>query len=220
MTSKKNKEDGVALVEIAVSLPVVLALIFIGIWVSVTWTSKTSLDEAIGEGLRLGMTRGELRNASINLPLEVMLASEDKRDPGMQFPGYYDAMSNEIFGRSFLALPESYRYALAYTSWLAKERMGSGVRYPCDPEGSGDENGPRCMECRFLNPDTLESEPYVSAADPTNYLDPPARLAIQCNYQPSILLVSAIVNLLAKSPVNTPKILIKQKKSIDWTSTS
>ena len=204
---KINNKRGATLIELAFSLPLFLAFIFIAIFFGLVWNAKTSLDSAVTNGVRLAFTRGDRNlvgralipdiesysaSGSMNPRLTALLSTPSEAPFA---DAYYKSMAINIFGRSFEALPPRYIYAMVYTMQSLTAGIGEGMmRFPCDPSlPTAISQG--CLQCRFIHP----SSRTTSAGAPQ--MGQPgfdwSYLGLACRYRLSNAVVGPIQGILS-----------------------
>lgn len=227
-------ERGATLVELALSIPLLIAGIFIFIWIGTVWNARSALTYALGNATRLAITRGNqdvVGGALIsdiqswvdgNSPspgLERLLSSPSEVGTYQAF--YNSSATNPVFGLNLDQMPAVYAYTLAYINETMRKSVGQGVRFPCDADAPPDV-GEGCLSCTFLNP----VQPKLNASDPlvtwSSGSPPVDRIMVECKYQPSILVLTPIVRLLSivtGGSGSIPKIVITRRKFISAAST-
>jgi len=215
-----DNQSGAYLVELALALPIFLAVVFILIWVGLALNARSSIISSVNSGVRLAMTRGDLAlmgdepilaeinswdGSAANLP--TLLYSPDINSQVAL--DQYDDWTALVFPDDIIEdLPNRYLYALAYIYEGVKLGVGPGmVRYPCDPNGDDGEDGPGCLMCRFLNggDDTgLEVGLHISCQDGGPCEPPENQFGIECEYSSPrtiIQLVNAIIGGAGADPI-------------------
>lgn len=213
------KERGVTFVEVALTLPIFLAFILFFTWMGMVWGARSSLTSAMGNGVRLAVTRGneelmgkqvypEIQNRDVS-HLEKLLVSPDLREAGAL--SYYD---EKLFGfpvTDDVNVPPEYLYALAYTLQAMSQSEGGQVRYPCDPNGNGADSGAGCVSCGFI-----DTAPFGKAL-PTDANEAGKIFAMQCDFQPPLSLLSPAIKMLGAiiGSQNVPRIIVRRTKFVD-----
>ena len=146
---------GVTAIEVLVGIPIFLVVILYLLWIPVTNNAAASLSAAVGNGLRLGITRGNLEMMGVDPRLTqgsgrgVIPAIEQFQASG-NFSGVkdffaspdlaphaqaiYDYWSQRVFSRPFHQLPLEYLFTIAYINIAMKRSHGKGLRFPCLPQ--------------------------------------------------------------------------------------
>lgn len=219
-----DSEGGVA-VESALVLPIFILGVFFFLWIGVTLNDKAALSSAVTRAVRLAATRGSLagaRNqdihqiadiedwissggATLSTRLqELLVHGVDTQDA---FDKFYSAsnQTTDVFQRPLYQLPASYTYALVYFNEAIKQSIGSSVRFPCDPndtDGTDPQHGYGCVECKFLNPSTLDYT-FWNSRGPNNggsilRNDVPAyQVAMDCKFRQASFLIGPLSRLLS-----------------------
>lgn len=209
----RARRGGVTLIETAIGLPLFLAAVLIVVWLALTYNAESALSSAVGNAVRLAVTRGnrilmgfdpQSAEGLID-PLEAfhlsgvwtpevkrLLASGDRQDDAA---AVYDAWAAEVFGVGLNQLPPQYLYALAYTNQYMRAGVGAGVRFPCDPGLEPPRGGAGCMACRFINPDYSRAR-GIGLYSPYDGAAPIDRFGMVCEYAPDLVLVRPILELL------------------------
>jgi len=234
-SSMGRSERGAIFVELAFALPLTLGLIFGVVWLSQLSHADTTLTAAVGNSLRLGITRGDYEELGAdvvsvvqsyivdgNAPdprLNELLVSSDLRESS-SFESFEELYNDpelgifEVFSEhgdySIRNISPQYMYALIYINAHMKNSLGSQVRYPCDPEG---EDGAGCLLCRFRNPDfpQLEPEDANFFYDVAGWDDFPRRISIDCRYRPDNIVssvVASMLGMLSASGTSEPGMLV------------
>lgn len=197
---------GATMIELAITLPIFMGLIFLFIFMAFMWNAKTTLDSAVSNGVRLAFTRGDVglvghelirdienysASGTMSKRLTGMLSSKAE---GPYADVYYKSMSLEIFGRSFERLPQRYIYAMVYTMRGLTAGMGGALmRFPCDTRPTT-RASQGCVMCRFINPSTKTDRrgaPQMgSPGFDWNYL------GLKCSYRPAGIIVNPIQGIM------------------------
>jgi len=196
-----EESKGAVLIELALALPIFLAVIFGIIWVSQLYQAQTALTAAVGNSMRLGVTRGNELEIGVDIieavqTYEESVLSQLLISPNMPNAELFDYGNLEVFnvfnGISTLnqlsaEYPE-FVYALIYIKASMRNSLGNSVRYPCDP---ADSDGAGCLLCTFKNPHGPPDEPYL----------PPGlsarEMAIECRFRPGGGLTNVVYTLLS-----------------------
>ncbi len=198
----KKNEIGSVMVEVAIFLPLLLALLFFILFITTTINARTSLSQAVTSS-RLALTRGQTERIGSEVlsdiqdwhfgavpsgRLTALLAS-----PGLEgeVPSYYDDVADDTFLiDDHVDLPAHYTYALVYAHQSMKQSLGSSVRYPCNPN---DADGAGCLACKNIDP-----FPYLDSS--AGMIGSPTYsrqfVGVECEYRPSNTLLNPFLSLL------------------------
>jgi len=225
---RRRQTAGATMLETALILPLVLVIAFGLMYLSSAFNAKLSLKWAVGQAVRLAITRGDIRRVGMRIipslsdftglyaprihsftfseatdQAKTLLSYQVPYNDAIQF---YDTRLFEPFQRDAHFdgnLNNSYPtflYAIAYANETMRQSLGMSVKYPCDPDGSGPNDGPGCFMCQFLNPDTMDLTGYVSVADVVGraqIIGPPIyKIALRCSYRPMSPFLQPISGLL------------------------
>lgn len=215
MRGQDRRSSGAILAEVAVTMPLFLALIFFLIWIAVTANARQSLTSAVENAVRLGGTRGKAEvfqavegdryvgaipgidawhaGQGASARVKELLLSSDREDMAL-----YNSPVKKIYGggSAFEDLPAHYSYAVVYANEAMRLSVGEELRYPCIPDETDDlTEGQGCLFCYPVNPITLDSSPYSGAEDAQ--LLTYRTVAIRCDYSPSSMIMGMIQRLLA-----------------------
>jgi len=237
LTSNQN-QSGAALIELAIVLPLFLGLLFGVLWVSQLYHAQSTLTTAVGNALRLGITRGNheeigddvisdiqgyvLEAQSASPRLKSFLISGDFGSDSLE--DLYGNLNPEILDllegiSSLQNVSPQYLYAMVYIKLAMKNSLGPAVRFPCNPDpGPGEtDDGAGCLLCVYKNPDT----PHLDIPYPVNEpMDFPNRIAIECRYQPGGVLSRVVHNLIGLASRATggkpPRIIMNRSKASEY----
>ena len=205
-------ERGAALVELALTLPIFLAGLLFFIWLGISFNATNSLKSAVPRAIRLAATRGPDDLLGTRIIGDVHAWRADQNDEGrmptlLSLPSEhwgtalkrYDESVAAVFGSSWTLrdLPPEYTYALIYVNEAMRQSVGATLRFPCDADDPVDGAG--CLECEFLNPDSLKpASQMLKDGDSPYDIDPPRRsIGLECRYQPQTAVVTPLVRLLS-----------------------
>lgn len=180
MKESNRPESGAIIVEVTIAIGVMLAVIFMLLWIAVNFNNASSLTVAVANATRLGATRGNLHymgydvnNVSFDRGIIAELDAYQKTgtasqrvqnllssaDIGWQdAEEAYDLWTDEVYEREFHELPLQLLYVIAYVNESMMMSVGESIRYPCDPlnEEPVDPDtalqGRGCLMCRFIDP--------------------------------------------------------------------
>lgn len=178
-TMSTQTEKGVTVLEIAISIPLFLAIIFFVIWIAVTTHARNSLHASVANAVRMAYTRGDAQRVGKN-PGNLLSKVQGSMTGGFSTPhhdivpmlrkgvegpvfspeGWYRKSWTDAFGTvvdyyGFLVLPPKYIMAVMYAHEGLGQRTGGKLKYPCDPRGDGPNDGPGCLQCANINPMSL-----------------------------------------------------------------
>lgn len=216
-TPRFSADRGVSFVEIAIGLPVFLLFVFFLLWFAMTYQVRTALFASLAAGQRLGITHADVGprltgDSSVGAPGSVIgtigaidtwrlsgsaLGTEVQNffSFGVSNPNWMQVYNYDISaiwpGYTLQSAPPEYAYSLAYIYEGIRMRLGSAVKYPCNPVGSAPDDGPGCLQCRFLNP--------LNYTHDTRFPGPMPRLQIatECRYLPLNFIVTPVYRLLS-----------------------
>lgn len=205
-------ERGVAFVELAMTLPIFLMGILFFTWLGISFNATNSLKSAVSRAIRLAATRGPDDLLGAEVISDVHNWRKDEDDVGrmpvlLSSPAkhwgdaltHYDAAVAAVFGSSWTLrdLPPEYTYALVYVNEAMRQSVGATLRFPCD--ANDPVNGAGCLNCEFLNPDTLKSASQVLKDGDSAYdIDPPRRsIGLECSYQPQTVVLTPLLRLIS-----------------------
>lgn len=186
-------EKGATLVELAIVLPVILAIILFTLWAGVMYNAKSALASGMQNAVRLGLTRGnQALGANVLTQLNVYNGGPVPTDllatSGLESiaPVHYATEAQDTFGANafngFGALyPKPYLYSLAYTHAALRESISDSLRYPC--------NQPGCVRCHNVN-NYLHSTPALWPNINRSFV------AVECEYFPDNTLFAPLQGLL------------------------
>ena len=161
------------MVEAAILLPLFLFGVFFLLWIAVSVNARNGLTSAVENGVRLSLTRGQVElvgSRAGSLLSAVSAATSGGFTPGGQVAtllhrgkalspwgggGWYMQEWRKTFGNSVNAseIPPHYVMALAQTYEALVHSIGvAGLSFPCDPRGTGPNDGPGCARCTNLHP--------------------------------------------------------------------
>jgi|GEM_PF-3070536 len=222
---KKNTEKGAVFIEILLGLPVMLALIFIFIGFGSLINAREALSSAVGNGLRLARTRGDIVRMRGPAALPSLSNSDASCEDRYGLLEYGVALDQGSFAKmgawnaegafpqvsrnceSFAtAFPYYYYLALAYT-YEGMRRSVSNLRYPCDLPSVINTDGAGCLKCVFLNPQQAGSgHPLRPYPAPLSNLINEQRFGLRCEYAPnelSVKLALRILNIFGSQSANS-----------------
>ena len=119
-------------------------------------------------------------------------------------------------GYRFDQLPGPYLYAMVYMNQALKKGVGLTIKFPCDPEGDGTDDGPGCVSCQYLNPDTLDTTLWLGGA-----ALPDDRIHLKCKYQPNVFLVrpmAAMLGMILGQRLETNPLVFEKQQILRWYS--
>ena len=220
-TPDMRSENGATLVELAITFPFFIAMIFGLLFTSMAFNARTSLSISMGEALRYGITRGDrhsfggmrviadidnfVENKRYTNRLPKYLYSrglDDNEEPsptslsGSEL-GHIQSEVTSIFGKGLQHMPPTYVYSYVYIHELMRTRLGHGnVKYPCDDR-------PGCLKCRFLNPDapldtSIDPEDRYSGSVPMN------RIYMECSYLADFGFYTAAMSIFSGGDFDAP----------------
>jgi len=213
---KTLRDGGAVLVELSMAIPFVLLIIFSSLWMTESLHANSSLTAAVGNSLRLGITRGDYEELGEDIledvpnyiygwgsfdRLETLLVTSDVASgspvPPLEIYNEPELGVLSAFqfpdgqGYRLEDLPARYLYSLVYIKAAMKNSLGNNVRFPCDPNAS---DGAGCLLCVFRNPDFPQTQvPYI-AEDREDF---PRRIAIECSYRQRDTITSTLERLVA-----------------------
>lgn len=213
-----REQHGIALLELAIYLPLFLFLLFSGIFVATTLNARSALTSAV-HNVRLAFTRGQSDLVGSEVIADVqnwkfgggswdnlkpLLATPDLEDSALS---HYTDMSQAQFGVGFEQLPSSYIYSHVYVAQSMVQSVGAGVRFPCNPD---EPDGAGCLDCRSA-PDPT-TPPGTAPTEDTRFI------GITCRYRPSGVIVGAVEGLLGLVSGGKPKLnlVIERSEELDF----
>jgi hypothetical protein len=224
--NRNLRSRGAILVELALGLPLFLGTILFIVWLAISVNAHASLDLAVKNAVRAGLTRGILRDQD-------QIGFIESANPGNRGDPSFNKMMNYNSGKSdsdaiayynehtFLnqylsvyntnnrsietAYPE-YIYTLIYLNEALKGSLGGNVKFPCNP-GPDATNNPgtaECVECQFLDPVCHDfrgspAAPSACTGPPPNpgSLDlPRGRIGLSCRYHFNSTILAPVLALL------------------------
>lgn len=219
---------GATLVETAFALPLAIAIIFLILWFAYIWFCLYTFNHAVADGARDAAARGSfqrLDNSGLisrvhnyqnggNFPedlfaYQISASTAESYLNSQQVMGAFD-------GLNFSSLPGPYLYAVLYMNQALKKGIGKTIKFPCDPDGSGNNEGPGCVSCQFLNPDTLDSSLWISGA-----ALPSDRIHLKCRYQPDVFLIkpmAAMLKIVTGNRVGINPLVFEKQQVLRWYS--
>jgi len=229
-----RSNSGAVLIELALALPLFLALILGIIWASQLFQAQTTLTAAVGNSLRLGITRGNelemgmdiiaavqtydgptLKQLLISADLHDTLELTDYNDLGV-FSVLHDSAEQPLYLQDLALHYPEFVYSLIYINATMRNSIGASVRYPCDPDPAEGEvdDGAGCLLCVFRNPyDPDPLAPYFLA----EYPQLTREVAIECSYRPGGGLTKTVFNLLALASgavgADPPVLIMRRRKA-------
>lgn len=209
---------GATLVEIALVLPLLFGSAVACLWVGQLWNADAGISTAVSNGLRAAVTRANPRLGGALLTDEELSKALATSDKSSSYIAYYNAMTQDVFGKDLDELPLHYAYSLAYISQNLRGVVGNSIRFPCDPGGASPEHGSGCLSCRFLEPETLS---YVSISNGDSAVDYKMnRIAVDCAFQPTTVLLSPMLKLLGfvGRSESSPTLVVSRKRAFDWSA--
>ena len=151
-----NRESGVALIETIIVLPLFLILVFFFIWLGSALNAKAALTSAVGQAVRLAITRGneftiptplfavvdEWQNSTEVIPpsaLTEVLCHGIEPDKCITI--YQQCTYGRLFGIANVPggirqVPREYLYAMIYLNEAMRQSLGGMVKFPCKPDTS------------------------------------------------------------------------------------
>lgn len=207
-----HTERGSTFTEFALIVPIVLIILFLGVWLSLFVHAKASVTAAVNQAVRLGVTRSD----SLGVGKEMIsrlhanpfwtsanyklfchnIDNTDCRD-------FYNTWAQTNFAVDFENLPIAHRYVLLYAHEGIRLSIGNSVRYPCEPDAP---DGGRCLACQTLPPNTFGVMP-----------DSKTRTVLQCDYNVQTAFDRPITALFAAttSAQNNPRYIISRRMFFD-----
>ncbi|MCB0358496.1 MAG: hypothetical protein KDD44_02640 [Bdellovibrionales bacterium] len=173
---------GVVIVEVAILFPLFMLVIFAFIAGITSKNAYYALHQSVGY-TRQAITRGDVQRVGRDDMIQAVRAWKDSG--GSNSAGIhsllvhgvpvglfsnYDTMANSVFGVgcptvNLIDLPDSYIYALIYASQTMLASVGGAeVKFPCDPTGTGPNDGEGCLQCTLMH-SSSESVTYAGPVD-------------------------------------------------------
>ena len=186
---------GVALVEIAIVLPLFLGVVLIFIWLAVMLNARAALTSAVEDGVMLAVTRANqntltepllpvidnnwLGTGGNSFPAALQdVMCQDASDPGSTacVSKYNVCTVGQTYTTTLDKLPAQYTYMLAYINEAMRQSLGGMVKFPCNPTGPS-SLAPICPSSTYssasnLQPDDLGPGCMICAFLETD-VDPP-----------------------------------------------
>ncbi len=202
------------MLEVSLTLTLFLAIIFFLMYSGLWLNARVAVIHGVGEGLRFGITRGDLgsvpaleayrgvagSSGDISLAHKLLYyrgrsATENADDFKADFVENFALrlFTNPLGTPSFAKgkLPAQYLYALAAVHQEMRTRIGTAMlRYPCNGEAN-------CLGCFFLNPKSA-LDPTVSPykeLESTDIVDPDV-IGMECTYYADFGIMSLLGSLL------------------------
>lgn len=173
-SNPSNHQQGATLIEIAIAIPIVLAVIFFTISISLALNARFSLHSSMINGVKLGLSRSDASRLGMQFVTNYTSKGmnpfvdswyygsspsfstipEDFFCKGVSYDECKDNMTSLVFAKFDQQsltppspdLPPSYFYTLFYIYQSMEQSIGSSLRYPCSTDQSW------CMFCQFQDP--------------------------------------------------------------------
>lgn len=228
---------GAVFVETLIILPVFMVIVFLLFWMSYLSFAKYTLANSVNTGVLAAVTRGDADVYSCGVPSiagisryandqnrysdkarswdpnlnQLITNMEDCSNPIEIYNQWMQASGSSI-NASLQAYPPQALHALIYTLELFRTSLGGAlVRFPCDPDLPGPENGLGCLRCQVMN--AMEMQAIVTSGSETSLTCPTYeedrfggqqvcldRIGIKCTYAPTGLILASILGFLGADP--------------------
>lgn len=196
---KSGKERGAILVELALTFPILLLIIYFLLFFAYAMNARAQLASATFNGPLLAATRGnQAIYGSQALMSDLNISTSDPKfisifkypTTGINEPPDWDntimtqwaVYPEDYVGSQYTlddaSVPRIYPYALAYTYQQAKLGLGPGIRYACLPNKEAENAG--CLNCRVILSQT-EIDRFADSGYRSIY--DPVPISISCVYQ-------------------------------------
>jgi len=195
---KNTGERGAQIVELAIALPVFLALLFFLLWSGLIVHQLVSFRAAVGNAMVLAVTRGDaaLMGFDPESDRDGLLAAVDRfvdsgsfddlkpllmsQDIDQEFDvrrKYDDWVAEHYTAASLRDVPREAIYAMVYLFEAMRMSTGKLVRFPCEPYGGEGlppsvPHGAGCLKCAPLPPEEMALGQCPGPGCATEVLDP------------------------------------------------
>ena len=228
---KKKRSSGAALIEIIITLPVLLMMIWLFLYVGIIYNARSSLISAMENSLRVALTKSNLSlsmpdDQSFYLHLDSLCSSLAGAGRVALKPLLFSNLSEEFGideynrnashwkswyqsddGALFCEQPLHNIYATVFIQLMMQNAVGNSIKFPCDPRSNDKKAGAGCLRCIPLNPCSLDRTPLKNSCDQTTIFH---RIAIECEFRPDSVFVApfdALSNLVTGSSTKTVSIV-------------
>ncbi|MCB0346152.1 MAG: hypothetical protein KDD66_13625 [Bdellovibrionales bacterium] len=236
--SQYRSQRGAIFVEVALFLPLFVSVFFGFVFFSTATNAYMSLEYSVGF-VRYAFTRGDAYRVGKDDVIDAVRQwrSGDSTDLEKMLNhgvsssslSYYDDMARDVFGYgcgislSLSDLPDSYVYALVYVAQVMRQSIGdTDVRYPCDPNGSGPDDGAGCLKCSLMHATTASSA--YGPSDPTPSfcdIDYNANwVGVSCDYRFGMGVMGPLVSTIGYMTNSSPdsKMIVHAQRFFESTS--
>lgn len=186
---------GATLLEVAVTTPIFLGIIFFLLWLIEVENVRYALSYGTVSGVRLAVARFSEANDEIGVDLRDSSLFTANLPPGSlpdAHEQFYEASFSRAYGAdfSFNTIPPLHRAALAYITQSLRQSLGNNFRMPCAP--TDNDSGAGCVDCQFLNPQTWTLE--GPDQEITNVTE---SIGIECRYRYTPTFLQPLANMFA-----------------------
>lgn len=230
LPDKDKTEQGVIFVELAISLPIVIAITFFVYWsfLALGWrdTVYTAVYEAVdlaagrGSAVNLGVASTGATNPLGLIPDLDRYANGESwkasfgsaNTPGLLASGNTGTAPESVYnsfitksgrwpGQNLNNFPRETLYAMAFAYQKLRAGLFADTKYPCDPDNPDNQ---ACLICVPASP------PFFGLANATTV--PDDLFGIECRYRPSTAFLSVLTAFLN---VNTSSTVINHTRIYD-----